>query len=1436
MKERSKKSEEKSGYTPSARDPLRNPHRHCALTGLLNRKSGLRAAAAALRELPADKAAAVFLIDVDNLGPYNKRLGYLAGDALLVSVAHRLVSLFRESDLIVRVGGDEFLVLMTGTLSPEAVSLKARAICRIMEGSYRCRNTDYPLSVSVGAALSGPGAASRSILRQAKAALDSAKANGKNRFEFSGVSCADPETDPAPGQKPALGRITAQLAGILYEAEDSGENLYQATAYLAELLGADQALLPGLTGSAVRWPDHKQLILSEEQEIPAAAFHGEIFCCTAVGSLPLALRRAYAGEGVCATLQSLLPDGNRLRFDRLTNGRPKWDAYDIDLLLLASRLMGGRLRQLRSFAQLEQSCAENGRILSRLPVSVYVIERDSRRLLYFNDPAARRYPNVRLGIPCYQAFFARKAPCRSCPLPEQGEPFAEICRNSGLSRDCGVFSVSPLNWNGKTPAWLITAVEHIEGGGGQGLRYEMQQYSAALRAAFDSVLSVQPKTGQYTLFDSIVENGLPFRGNYDDTIRRFADQYVSPAHRERFLGTFLLNPMMEAFSAGEKRIELEYERIDHGEYRWKQRTAVLSSDGEERFIVSYVIDVTEKKRSEGRQEKLACISQALRGKWDGWALEIDVKTGRYVLLGHGCGDPDSIPPAGDYAESGGYFSDQRLHPEDRERIHGTLGLYPLLKAYYSGEKEVTERFRCLGKDNRYSWMESRACFMRSEDSPSILITTREITRQLEQERQALLGRQYDAALRKIYDELYELNFTQNSYRTVYHTTGKYDCPPAEGILSEEVRNISERIIHPADREKFLRLFDLESLRRAFSSGRDCVAGEIRNLWNDGAYHWASLTIFPAAGPEAGDETLLCFIMDITEKKRLVELERRNRFLERQRLDDERYRIILRQTGTLVFEYNHQTKARYYSPDFLARIAGRYDERDLLEIWLRDRVVYRDDLPLLERLIADTRSMHGNSTAALRLLYRDGRYRWSKILIAMVRDLDGAPKLTVGTVNDVDEQLRKCREIRRRAEFDELTGALNRHAFEQAAMHLLSEHPGGNYALIRTDLNHFKLVVDQLGAEKGDDMLRQFAHILREEAPDDAPLGRLNSDVFCLFTPYTAKSELEEYAVHVTRRLRSTEFSWRLFPSFGVCLVEDRAVPPSRLCYRAGVALKTVKGNTAQNLAYYDDRLRSLQRKEKKMEAEMEQALQNGQFQVYFQPNHDPHSSRVIGAEALVRWIHPEEGMIAPGIFIPLFERNGFIVKLNRAVLETVCQAIRSWIDRGLAPIPVSINISRTDAFHPAFADSFISICDRYQVPRKLILIEVAESVFAENQQELYREMNRLKDEGFRFSMNDFSAGYCPLNMLKDAPIDEIKLDRAFFDAAGNDSQRQAIVGHTIEMANVLALGIAAKGVDTREQAEFLAGVGCRSIQGFYYSHPMPLEEFERFAYPAAAMV
>lgn len=1182
MKERSKKSEEKSGYTPSARDPLRKPLQYCTLTGLLNRKSGLRAAVAALRGLPADKAAAVFLLDVDNLRPYNKRLGYLAGDALLVSIARRLVSLFRESDLIVRVGGDEFLVLMTGTLGPEAVSLKARAICRTMEGSYRCRNTDYPLSVSVGAALSEPGADNRSILRQAKAALDSAKAKGKNRFEFSGFSCADSETETAPGQKPTLGRITARLAGILFQTEDSGENLYQAAAYLAELLGADQALLPWRTGSAVRWPDHKQLILSKEQEIPAAAFRGEIFCCTAVGSLPLALRRAYAGDGVCATLQSLLPDGNRLRFDRLTNGRPKWDAYDIDLLLLASRLMGGRLRQLRSFAQLEQSCAENRQILSRLPVSVYVIERDSRRLLYFNDSAARRYPNARLGAPCYQAFFARQAPCQSCPLPERGEPFAEICRNSGSFQDCSVFSMSSLNWNGITPAWLITAIEHTGGGDGQELRNEMQQYSAALRAAFDSVLSVQPKTGQYTLFASIAENGLPFRGNYDDTIRSFANQYVSPSHRERFLETFLLSSMLEAFSAGVDRIELEYERIDHGEYRWKQRTAVLSSAGEERFIVSYVIDVTEKKHFEGRQEKLRYISQALRGQWDVRTVEIDVKTGRYVLLGHDdCCDPDSIPPTGDYSESGGYFADRRLHPEDRERIHNTLGLYPLLKAYYSGETEVTERFRCRGKDNCYSWMESRACFMRSEDSPSILIATREITSQMEQERRALFERQYDAALRKIYDELYELNLTQNSYRIVYHTAGKYDCPPPEGVLSEGIRKISERMIHPADREKFLRLFDLESLRGAFSSGRDCVAGEIRNLWTDGAYHWASLTIFPVTGPEAGDEMLLCFIMDITEKKRLGELESRNRFLERQRLDDERYRIIVRQTGTLVFEYNHQTKARYYSPEFLARIAGRYDERDPLEIWLRDRVVYRDDLPLLKRLIADTRSMHGDSTAALRLLYRDGRYRWSKILIAMVRDSDGAPKLTVGTVNDVDEQHRKSREIRRRAEFDELTGALNQRAFEQAATHLLSEHPGGNFALIRTDLNHFKLVNDQLGAEKGDDLLRQFAHILREEAPDDAPLGRLNSDVFCLFTPYTAKTELEEYAGHVTRRLRSSEFSWRLFPSFGVCLVEDRAVPPSRLCYRAGVALKTVKGNSAQNFAYYDDRLRSRQLKEKR---------------------------------------------------------------------------------------------------------------------------------------------------------------------------------------------------------------------------------------------------------------
>lgn len=849
--------------------PASRTLRYCSLTGLPDRKTGLRAAVSLLRNLPKNTAAAVFLLDVDDMRTYNHRLGYLAGDSFLMSAAYRLKAYFRREDLIVRTGGDQFLVVMIGPSGLGAVQRKAQSLCHLLRENYRYRNADCCLSVSVGAAFSSGASDSRQLLRQAKLALSRAKANGKNRSELYGGAleedCAIREI-----QQPTTGQLTIQLAEILQPSEEPYENLFRAAAFLAETFGADQVLFPDHTGRIRRWPDRKSLPHSAEQEIPADAFQRGVFCCPSVCTLPLSFRRAYAEEGVHSTLQCLLPNGGRLRFDRTKEQPYVWDALDFDLLSLAAKLIGGYLRYLCSLAKAEQTCSEYGQVLSRIPISVYVIAREDRTLLYLNRVAEQRFPNARTGVPCHEAFMESDSPCIFCPLLKQEESFWGVVRNAGPFGERADFSISALDWNGELPAWLVTVVKHIDSEN-EDQRYCEDEYAVALRAAFDLVLRIEPQTGRYMLYTPS-EGEQPRYGKYDETIRQNADQYVAPLFREQFLDTFLLQNLQEAFSSGKTAVQLEYEQLDQGSYRWKRRTAVPYDGRSGNVIVSYAVDITEQKHAEDRQKRVEQhLSRVFCSSWEGLA-EIDANTGRYTFSIFRRKELFSAAVEGSYTDALSLFAEDRVHPDDRDQLEENFGLYSLLKAYYSDDQQKVEHIRVRGNGESCLWIELCAYFFHGEESQNILITIREITHQREIERQIQLAQRYYAALQHVYHRLYELNFTQNRYRVIYQTDGENHPIPSEGELLQEIENAAHHMVHPADSESFLELFDPKRLRQTLSRGNDYAAGEFCILQSDGHFNWFSVTVFSIDENWDGDETYLCFVMNITDQKRLEELK------------------------------------------------------------------------------------------------------------------------------------------------------------------------------------------------------------------------------------------------------------------------------------------------------------------------------------------------------------------------------------------------------------------------------------------------------------------------------------------------------------------------------------------------------------------------------------
>lgn len=421
-------------------------------------------------------------------------------------------------------------------------------------------------------------------------------------------------------------------------------------------------------------------------------------------------------------------------------------------------------------------------------------------------------------------------------------------------------------------------------------------------------------------------------------------------------------------------------------------------------------------------------------------------------------------------------------------------------------------------------------------------------------------------------------------------------------------------------------------------------------------------------------------------------------------------------------------------------------------------------------------------------------------------------------------------LRYRADYDELTGIYNSSTMYRETEAMLKQHPDNQYAIICMDVNHFKLVNDLLGWDKGDELLKHIAHVLTSRLPHDSVYGRVRGDIFCICMRYEKRKELVRTVKQLRAEVEGYYEDMDVAPFFGICVVEDAETPVNIMCDWADMALKSIKGNMVQFYAFYDDQLRDTMINNKLIESEMYTALEQKQFFVMIQPKCDINTGKVIGAEALVRWQHPERGMIPPDSFIPVFEEDGFVLQLDEFVWEETCRAIRRWLDKGYEVIPISVNVSRLHIYDTELVDKLIAMMEKYDLPTRLLELELTESAFLGNVDDLYALMKKLKDAGFTLSMDDFGSGYSSLNMLKDAPFDVVKFDREFLNETVNSDKGKTILDSMISMVNRLNIKVLVEGVETEEQTKILLEAGCYIAQGYYYSRPIKMEEFEEFAF------
>lgn len=415
--------------------------------------------------------------------------------------------------------------------------------------------------------------------------------------------------------------------------------------------------------------------------------------------------------------------------------------------------------------------------------------------------------------------------------------------------------------------------------------------------------------------------------------------------------------------------------------------------------------------------------------------------------------------------------------------------------------------------------------------------------------------------------------------------------------------------------------------------------------------------------------------------------------------------------------------------------------------------------------------------------------------------------------------------------DKVTGFGNLNKFKIETLKLLRKNKDEKYAIIQLDIDKFKYINDVFGYDEGNKVLVHISNVIDSKLDCDEIFGRVNGDIFLILMKYKEEQDIMDFIELINRDVDNFEdlvvYGYKVTLNYGIYKIVDTTMEINRMIDRANVAAKTLKDNGNGYYCFFNDEIRKRILNEREIENTMHLALKNKEFIPYFQPQYDLKSGKIVGVEALIRWITPEKGLVPPNDFIPIFEKNGFIIELDKYVLEEVCKIVKSWIDEGIDPIMVSINMSRLHLHNTNFIDSFEEIIKKYDVPASLIELEITESAVFDNIAIFNDIIDKLKKIGFVISMDDFGSGYSSLNLLKDVTMDILKLDRDFFNKSYATERDKIVVTSIVEMAKQLNMKVVAEGVETEGQVDFLKDINCHMAQGYYFARPMPREEFEK---------
>ena len=688
-------------------------------------------------------------------------------------------------------------------------------------------------------------------------------------------------------------------------------------------------------------------------------------------------------------------------------------------------------------------------------------------------------------------------------------------------------------------------------------------------------------------------------------------------------------------------------------------------------------------------------------------------------------------------------------------------------------------------------------------------------------------------VKNIYHTIVYINLTDNSFRCV-----QSNPPDIQRLLAKSENYermaagaVEAGMVYAEDAQEFASFLDRSQLRAQLAGGKEYLSITYRRS-KGGRYRWEMMEIIPSKDYRADRQVVLLCARDIDEEhQRELDKEAKLSVKERQLVgektvlvvDDsdlqrttlcyfleQHYRTIEKENGFEALEYlkNHSTDISVILMDLNMPVMNGYE---FLQEFQKDEI-----MRMIPVLVLTSDNTPEEEAGCLRAGATDfvAKPFNPDVLLSRIQRAIALHEKTV--------MLNVLR-------MDNLTNCYTRDYFLHMAEQLLARYPEEDFDLVCTHVVNLPNINEQYGARQGEAILRYVAQNQDRQECERSVYGRLDDATFARLLPHSAGSyqKLLQQSDGKHEYKTVKEGLPPFVQKYGVYESVDHSIPVSVMCDRAMMAMQKILHNYNRLVNLYDDNIRLYALKTQRILENMEEAIDQHQFQVWYQPKHNIFDGSLIGAEALVRWIHPRYGFMSPGEFIPIFEENGFVAHVDRYVWEEACAAIRRWRDMGLRTVPVSVNISRKDflCFHDK--EMLKPLLAKYALEPADLHIEVTESAYMDNPDMVIRKVNEMHSDGFVVELDDFGSGYSSLSMFGHMDIDVVKLDMSFIRQEQNE-QSDKMMHHIIDMCKNMGLAVLSEGVETEEQRQRLMGMGCDYVQGYYYSKPLPEGDFVEY--------